>query len=140
MIRYLLDTNAVSDAMSDPLGKVAQRLNLLDEGEACTSIIVVAELRFGAVKRRSSRLSARIDAMLRIMPMMAFGPPAQLNYAELRTALEAAGSPISNNDMLIAAHALALNCILVTDNESEFRRVPGLVVENWLRDVGPVPS
>jgi tRNA(fMet)-specific endonuclease VapC len=61
----------------------------------------------------------------------AWESPADLHYGELRAALERAGTPIGSNDMLIAAHALALNCTPVTANEREFRRVPGLTVENW---------
>lgn len=130
---YLLDTNAVSDLIYDPLGSVGQRFGLLGGTSICTSIIVSVELRYGAKKRGSLKLSRQIDDVLGKMTVMSFGPPAEHRYAELRVALEAAGSPIGRYDMLIAAHALALDCILVTDNEDEFRRVPGLTIENWLR-------
>ncbi len=133
MIRYLLDTNAVSDLVRNPMGRIEQQMALVGNLEVCTSIIVAAELRYGATRRGSARLLEQTELMLRRLATMPWDAPADRAYASLRTALEAAGAPIGQNDMLIAAHALALDCILVTDNEREFRRVPGLRVENWLR-------
>ena len=65
--------------------------------------------------------------------MLALGPPVDAVYGELRAALERGGPPIGANDMLIAAHAMALGCTVVTDNEREFSRIEDLGVENWLR-------
>ena len=72
-----------------------------------------------------------MNALLATLSIEAWEHPADLAYAKIRCALEQAGTPISANDLLIAAHALALDSTLVTANEREFRRVPGLKVENW---------
>jgi len=133
LILYLLDTNAVSDLVRNPHGRVVQQYRLL-QGEAATSIIVAAELRFGAERRKSTRLAAQLESVFEDLPVMPFDAPADATYARIRNALEEAGTVIGANDLLIAAHALALDCILVTDNVREFSRVPGLRVENWLRD------
>ncbi|HEV7229050.1 type II toxin-antitoxin system VapC family toxin [Brevundimonas sp.] len=139
MTVYLLDTNVLSEVVRNPLGPVEQRMLMVEQADLCTSVLVAAELRYGAARKNSARLRAQTDTILARLPVRAWDVPADRAYGELRAHLERAGTPISQNDMLIAAHALALNCILVTDNEAEFRRVPGLAVENWLRDP-PVPS
>jgi tRNA(fMet)-specific endonuclease VapC len=131
--RFLLDTNILSDVVCHPNGRVADRVSSLAKEEVCTSIIVVAELRFGAIKRRSVKLTVQLEAVLEGIDVLAFERPADIAYGNLRSHLERAGNPISANDMLIAAHALALDLTLVTDNERAFRRVPDLVIENWLR-------
>lgn len=131
--RYLLDTNIVSDLVRNPQGRVAVKIAEVGEVMIATSIIVAAEMRFGAEKKASARLSAQLDTILSALEVIAFEPPADVRYGDVRVALEAAGTPIGGNDLLIAAHALALGMIMVTDNEREFRRVPGLAVENWLR-------
>lgn len=133
MISYLLDSNAISDLIHDPIGPVASRVALIGSPRVGASIIAAAEIRYGGEKRGSERLSQRIETVLSAMTIMPFQRPAEREYGRLRAGLERTGSPIGHNDLLIAAHALALDCILVTDNEREFRRVPGLRVENWLR-------
>ncbi|WP_269220637.1 type II toxin-antitoxin system VapC family toxin [Brevundimonas vesicularis] len=129
----MLDTNAVSDLMYDPLGPVGQRMAMVGSGEICVSLIAVAELRFGVAKSGSVRLAAQLDRVLSGLAVKAWDAPADHVYGDIRTDLHKRGQPIGGNDLLIAAHALALDCILVTDNEREFSRVPGLRVENWLR-------
>lgn len=133
MTQFLLDTNIISDLLRDPRGRVRARIAAVGEKQVCTSIIVAAELRFGAVRRGSARLSEQLADYLGTMNILAFESPADVVYAELRTRLERAGTPIGANDLLIAAHALALRLTLVTDNEREFKRVPDLTIENWLR-------
>ena len=132
MPRYLLDTNAVSDLINDPRGRVAAAIERVGESAICTSIIVAAELRFGAAKRKSRRLLTQIETALTHLDIQPFAVPADRIYGELRADLERKGRPIGPNDLLIAAHALALGCTLVTDNEREFSRVKPLRVENWL--------
>jgi tRNA(fMet)-specific endonuclease VapC len=132
-VRYLLDTNVVSDLVRNPQGKVAQRIRKVGEAKVCTSIIVAAELRYGAAKKGSARLSAQLEAVLSALEVLPFEPPADAVYASLRAGLEEMGRPIGANDMLIAAHALALGCTIVTDNEQEFARARDLLRENWLR-------
>ena len=133
MTRYLLDTNIVSDLVRHPRGRVAAHIIRVGTTNVCISIIVAAELRFGAAKRGSAILTARIDAILRTLTVLKLEPPADQIFAEMRNGLERAGTTIGALDMLIAAHALTMDCTVVTDNEREFSRVAGLRVENWLR-------
>lgn len=130
---YLLDTNIVSDMIRNPQGKVAQHIRRVGEAQVCTSIIVAAELRYGAAKKGSARLSAQLQAVLGALQVLPFAKPADAVYGSLRTRLEQAGRLICANDLLIAAQAVALGYIFVTDNESEFVRVNELRRENWLR-------
>lgn len=130
--RFLLDTNIVSDVARFPQGLVAEHIAAVGERQVCTSIVVAAELRYGAARRRSDRLTRRIEAILTAIDVLAFDEPADRRYAELRTHLERRGTPIGPNDLLIAAQALALGLTVVSANVDEFMRVPGLEVENWL--------
>lgn len=129
---YLLDTNILSDLIRNPAGTAAQRLGAVGEDAVCTSIIVAAELRYGAAKRGSAQLLKRVEDVLAEIPVHPFDVPADAEYGSIRAGLEAGGRSIGGNDMLIAAHAQALGATIVTADEREFRRVPGLAVENWL--------
>ncbi|MYD88403.1 MAG: type II toxin-antitoxin system VapC family toxin [Acidobacteria bacterium] len=131
-VRFLLDTNIVSHVARFPQGEVATRIAEIGESHVCTSIVVASELRYGAVRKGSERLSRRIEAVLSALEVLAFEEPADRRYAELRVDLERRGAPIGPNDMLIAAQALAADLTVVTANVDEFRRVPALLVENWL--------
>jgi tRNA(fMet)-specific endonuclease VapC len=130
--RYLLDTNIVSALVREPQGEVTRHIARVGEGTVCTSIIVACELRFGAAKKGSRRLTEQLEQVLSVLPVLALEAGADHRYGELRAELERKGVPIGANDMLIAAHALALGLTLVTDNVNEFRRVKGLTVRNWL--------
>jgi tRNA(fMet)-specific endonuclease VapC len=132
-MRYLLDTNMISDLVRNPQGKVAARIAHVGEKSVCTSIIVAAELRYGAAKKGSARLVAQLLTVLDALEILPFETPAEITYADLRARLEAVGKPIGGNDMLIAAQAVSLGHTIVTDNEREFSRVDGLPFENWLR-------
>ena len=132
MTRYLLDTNIVSDLMRNPQGRVPPHIARVGEAAIAVSLISGAELRYGAARSGSRRIQARVAAILGQLPILQLEPPADAAYATLRTALEAAGTSIGPNNLLIAAHALALGATLVTANLREFRRVPGLAVEDWL--------
>lgn len=129
---YLLDTNVISDFIRNPRGAAAERIRRVGESNLGASAIVSAELLFGAAKSGSARLRTRVEEALSAMPVLPFAPPADAVYARIRAHLEAAGAPIGGNDLLIAAHALALDLCLVTANRREFARVPGLRCENWL--------
>jgi tRNA(fMet)-specific endonuclease VapC len=131
--RFLLDTNIVSDLIRHPQGRAAAKIAEVGEDAVATSIIVAAELRYGAAKKASARLASQLEAVLNALEVIAFEAPADTSYGAARVSVEAAGTPIGANDLLIAAQALALDMIVVTDNEREFRRVDGLKVENWLR-------
>jgi tRNA(fMet)-specific endonuclease VapC len=130
--RYLLDTNTLSDLLRNPGGRAARRLALVGDTLVCTSIIVACELRYGAVKKGSPRLSERVEAVLGSLEILPLDKESDRRYAEIRAHLNRIGKPIGPNDLLIAAHALALDLALVTNNVAEFTRVPGLRVEDWL--------
>jgi tRNA(fMet)-specific endonuclease VapC len=130
---YLLDTNILSDLIRHPDGLVARRVEQVGQKEIFTSIIVAAELRYGCAKKGSAKLLERVQGLLETIPVLSLDMPTDAQYGLIRAELEAAGQPIGMNDLLIASHALALGLTLVTDNTSEFSRVRGLKVENWLR-------
>ena len=132
-MRYLLDTNIVSDLVRNPQGRVTRRIREVGEAQVCTSIIVAAELRYGAAKRASPRLTAQLEAVLGALAVLPLEAPADAAYGLLRARLEQAGQPIGGNDLLIAAQVVALGQIIVTDNEREFARIDDLPRENWLR-------
>jgi tRNA(fMet)-specific endonuclease VapC len=133
-MHYLLDTNIVSDLVRRPQGIVAKRIREIGEPSVCTSIIVAAELRYGATKRGSSRLSAQLEAVLGAIEVLPFEAPADRAYGVLRARLERFGQIIGGNDLLIASQVIALggSHTLVTDNEREFARIDEIVCENWL--------
>jgi tRNA(fMet)-specific endonuclease VapC len=132
-VRYLLDTNIVSDLVRRPEGRAVSHIREVGEAQVCTSVIVAAELRYGAAKKGSQRLAAQLEAVLEALDVLPFETPADEAYGLIRAGLERVGQTIGANDLLIAAHAIALGCALVTDNEGEFGRVDGLRCENWLR-------
>ena len=132
MSLWLLDTNTISTIFRNPFGIVANRIASTDQRDLCTSIVVACELRFGAAKRGSAKLTAWAEATLNDFDVQPLGTDADRHYALLRAKLERQGTPISGNDMLIAAHALALDATLVTANTREFARIDGLKLENWL--------
>ena len=130
---YLLDTNIVSDLIRNPQGRVAERIKKVGETQVSTSIIVAAELRYGATKKGSPRLTAQLEAVLGALQILPFDSPADSAYGLIRARLEEAGQLIGGNDLLIAAQAIAFGYTIVTDNQREFARVAGLTRENWLR-------
>jgi len=130
---YLLDANILSDLVRNPHGDVARQIERVGVPSVCTSIIVAAELRYGAAKKASTKLTARVEGVLLRLRIEPFEAPADEIYGLLRSRLEKAGRPIGSNDLFIAAHAIALGCTLVTANEREFARIDGLLCENWLR-------
>jgi tRNA(fMet)-specific endonuclease VapC len=132
-MRFLLDTNILSDSVRRPHGRVADRIKRVGEQRICTSIIVAAELRYGAAKKGSSQLKKQLETVLNAVDVLALEAPADTLYGELRVRLERIGQIIGANDLLIAAHALTLGHTVVTDNEREFSRVNDLRIENWLR-------
>jgi len=132
-LTYLLDTNILSDLVRNPQGEVAAQITKNGEDSVCTSIVVAAELRYGASKSNSAKLAERIDLILSALEILPLETPADRQYAAIRHHLTRQGTPIGPNDLLIAAHALANNLTVVTASVREFSRVPGLEVENWLR-------
>ena len=131
-MRYLLDTNIISALVRDPRGTVADRIREVGEANVCTSIIVAAELRYGAAKKASVRLSTQLELVLAAIDVLPFETPADAVYGDIRAQLERTGTLIGGNDLLIAAQAVAGGHTVVTDNMREFERVNGLAVMNWL--------
>lgn len=129
---WMLDTNMVSDLIRHPRGVVAQRLSSTEPDAICTSIVVACELRFGARRKGSDTLTRRVEQLLAALTVLPLDEPADWHYADIRAALERAGTPIGNHDLFIAAHARSRGMTLVTHNMREFERVPGLRVEDWL--------
>ena len=129
---YLLDTNILSNLISDPHGPVMRRIAAFGEETICTSIVVAAEMRYGAEKRGSTKLAAKIEAILDNIEVLPLDIDADRHYGNIRSVLEKQGKTIGPNDLLIASHARSLGLIIVTDNTREYERVPDLAVENWL--------
>jgi tRNA(fMet)-specific endonuclease VapC len=132
---YLLDTNILSDLVHHPRsGTAARQLALVRAHggqDISTSIIAAAELRYGVAKRGSARLARQVETVLGALDVLPFEAPADMIYGRLRTDLEQGGQPMGSNDLLIAAHALATQSTLVT-NDRGFARIPELSRENWL--------
>ena len=131
-LTHLLDTNILSDLVRRPQGIVARRIAEVSETAVCTSVIVAAELRYGAAKKGSDRLATQVDAILARLQILGLDPPVDEAYAAIRTHLERVGTPIGANDLLIAAQARCLGLVMVTANQAEFARVPDLRIEDWL--------
>ncbi len=108
---YLLDTNALSDIINFPYGKVASKAVAVEPEPLLTSVVVACELRFGVERRGSAALRALVDGALERFTVLPLDSDFVSYYAHLRTDLERRGLPIGANDMLIAAHALSLRAI-----------------------------
>jgi tRNA(fMet)-specific endonuclease VapC len=129
---FLLDTNVCVDYLTGRYPNVVARIQGSSPDDLHLSVVVVAELRYGAdhsARRRTNH--ARIDALIQELEPLDFDLRAAASYGRVRSQLEARGTPIGPNDMLIAAHALSRGLTLVTDNTAEFGRVKGLKVVNW---------
>jgi tRNA(fMet)-specific endonuclease VapC len=131
-ISYMLDTDIVSDLVRNPQGKIYDRIVEVGADAVAVSIITAAELRYGCAKKGSAKLLAQVEAILGGIEILPLEVPADAEYGGIRAELEAAGEPIGPNDLLIAAHCYTLGFTLVTANVSEFGRIRGLMVENWL--------
>ena len=129
---WMLDTNTLSDLIRNPRGPLVQRLAAVTPDAVCTSIVVACELRFGALRKASAVLTQRVAQLLDSLDVLPFEEPADRHYAEIRAALERAGTPIGSHDLFMAAHARSRGLTLVTHNLREFQRVPALRVEDWL--------
>lgn len=127
----MLDTDSVSYALRGQ-GQVGANIVRRRPSELCISSITVAELRFGASKRKSAKLHALIDAFTANIVVVPFDEVAALEFGRIGADLEARGLPIGELDILIAAHALSSKAVLVTNNARHFERVRGLRVENWV--------
>ncbi|MBK8892416.1 MAG: PIN domain-containing protein [Dechloromonas sp.] len=126
-----LDTNICSYILRRHPAGMIERFSTLDRSQLWLSAIVAAELRFGAAKLASPRFSSAVEAWLSGFDVRAWPLEATHHYAAIRSAQERAGRPIGGMDVLIAAHAIAEDSAIITNNAREFHRVPGLAVEEW---------
>jgi tRNA(fMet)-specific endonuclease VapC len=130
-MRRTLDTNICSYILRRHPAEMVERFAMLDKEQLWLSSIVAAELRFGAVKLGAPRFQAAVEAWLAGFDVRPWPVEATHHYASLRATLERTGKPIGGMDLMIAAHALAEDSVVVTNNAREFHRVPGLAVEEW---------
>jgi tRNA(fMet)-specific endonuclease VapC len=129
---YLLDTNTLIAALKGR-PEVRSRLESLPLSAMRLSAIVLGELEFGAEKSaHRERNRTRLATLVQRLELVGVDHDITRHYAKVRAMLERQGTPIGANDTWIAAQALAIKATLVTDNEREFSRVPGLPMENWL--------
>ncbi len=130
---YLLDTNIVYELIKHPRGVMAVAMLKDGKGElCCTSNIVACELRYGAARKQSSKLTANVEQVLQCLSVLPLKEGVDEVYADIRRDLERCGLPIGHNDLLIAAHAVTLGLTVVTANQRGFARINQLTVENWL--------
>jgi len=133
-MKLLLDTNILI-AASKANPAVLARFKGYTIDDLLLPSVVWAEIEFGISKSAKIEHNRRVfESIARNLKMVPFSPQAARHYGEIRIALERSGTPIGSSDCLIAAEALAQGATLVTDNVREFSRVPGLLLENWLRD------
>lgn len=130
-LTWMLDTNALSELIRNPRGALFDRLLEIAPDAVCTSIVVACELRCGARRKASERLSQRVELLLEALPVLPLDAPADQHYADIRAALEQSGTPIGSHGLFIAAHARSRGLALVTRNTREFSRVPGLQLIDW---------
>ncbi len=127
---FLLDTDTVSFALRGQ-GDVGARLRTKRPSDLCISAITLAELRYGADRKGSRKLHRLIDTFVEAIEVAPFDEEAAVEFGRLGSILAERGTPIGEFDVLIAAHAVALRCTLVTNNLRHFSKVPGLATENW---------
>ncbi len=131
--RYLLDTNICIYIQRQRPEKVLARFQKLKPGDAAISVITWGELLYGAEKSmQRKKVLQLLDEFKSFVPVLPIPENAGNTYGVIRTSLESKGKPIGNNDLWIAAHAKAAALTIVTNNEREFQRVPGLKVQNWV--------
>jgi tRNA(fMet)-specific endonuclease VapC len=131
-VKLLLDTN-ICIAIINRDERVRSHLERSAPSALRMSAVTLAELRFGVAKStQSKRGVTNLNALLSKVGVVPFDEAASTRYGELRALLERRGAPIGGLGMLIAAHALSMRWTLVTHNVREFRRVPGLTVDDWL--------
>ena len=130
-MRRTLDTNICSYILRRHPPDMVERFASLDRSQLWLSAIVAAELRFGAAKLGSPKFQAAVEAWLAGFDVRPWPLEATHTYAQIRAALEKLGQPVGGMDLMIAAHAMAEDSVVVTNNAREFLRVPGLAVEAW---------
>jgi tRNA(fMet)-specific endonuclease VapC len=128
----MLDTNICIYILNNRPAQVREKFMALDSEEIGLSSIVVGELAFGASQSSSPHSRDKLHTFLAPLQLLKFDDAAAWHWGEIRGVLKSAGTPIGHYDAQIAAHARALDITLITNNEREFKRVPGLKIENWI--------
>lgn len=132
-MKYMLDTNICIYIIKKKPEKVFQRFRMLKAGDVCISSITLAELEYGVQKSEyKERNSIALTCFLAPVDILAFNDMAALEYGRIRADLEKSGNAIGSYDLLIAAHCLAEDLTLVSNNTAEFQRIAGLRLENWV--------
>ncbi len=132
-MKWMLDTNVCTAIIRRQPESAIRRLRGKSIGQVGVSAVTVAELQYGAAKSsRPEQARSALSEFLLALEVAPFDEQACVGYGVVRAKLESSGKPIGPLDTLIAAHALSLGAVLVTNNLREFRRVPGLAVEDWL--------
>jgi tRNA(fMet)-specific endonuclease VapC len=133
--QYMLDTDSCIDLRKRRPPSVEERFRTLQQGEVVMSLITYGELCNGARKSSASEAAlANIERLAEILPVQPMSAETAEHYGRIRSTLEKTGQIIGGKDLWIAAHAMALNLTLVTNNIREFSRIPQLKLENWLDD------
>jgi len=133
-MRYMLDTNICIYAIKHSYDSVLKHLKKHKPQDICISSITYSELVYGAYKSNAiEKNRIALSLLLSNIEIVDFDSLASEKYGETKALLEKQGTPIGSLDMLIASHALANNCTLVTNNTKEFERIKGLKIENWTK-------
>ena len=131
-MRLILDTNICIYLIKEQPASVLDRFTAHPVGDIGVSVITLAELEYGVAKSsRPARNRAALEQFVSPLEVAAFDRDATAVYGRVRAQLEKKGQPIGSMDLLIAAHAISLDVRLITHNVKEFRKVPGLRVEDW---------
>ena len=132
-MKVMLDTNICIYIINRRPAPVLERFKSFRIRDIGISSVTLAELEYGAAKSAQSKKNREaLGQFVSPLELAAFDRPATVAYGAIRAALEKRGIPIGAMDLLIAAHAVSLHAILVSNNKREFDRVPGLTVENWV--------
>jgi len=130
--RYMLDTDICIYIAREQPPQILVRFEELEPGDAVISVITWGELRYGSERsQHRQKVAESLDEFAALVPVDPLPKAAGQDYGAIRAALVAQGAPIGNNDLWIAAHARSAGLTLITNNEREFQRVPGLEIENW---------
>lgn len=132
-MKYMLDTNICIYVIANRSLEVVKKFRKMDKDQISVSVIVASELAYGIAKSRLYEQNKEtLELFLSSLSVEPMADSVMWHYASLRTQLERAGTVIGENDQWIAAHALATNSVLVSNNMRKFERVAGLTLENWV--------
>jgi tRNA(fMet)-specific endonuclease VapC len=132
-LAYLLDTDICIYITKHSPVDVVKKFQQMPVGAFAMSVVNYGELYFGSEKSmHAKKAHAALEALIGRVPVLPLPPEAATHYGRIRAVLEKQGNIIGSNDLWIAAHCLALNLTLITNNTREFQRVPALRIENWL--------